>query len=303
MTSLSHYVKIGYTFVWGVRYVKAIGFRAFNDTNNENGLNTCSIESKKYPLVVNYAGIFSNCKNFNSDNVEGREDYYLMYIVCGKLNVAFRDEIRECSEGTLLIFPPRKRYSYSHTTNDLLEYIFVHFTGSEAEDILRECEIKIHPQLNFVQTGESIPAKFQSMFDAFAKQDKLRDRELSAIFERILITFSRKIKEKNEKKHKTLHKSIGKILSSYSETINIPDLAALENLSVSRYNSVFRKLMDCSPTEFILNTRMSMACELLSSTDTSVKEVGCMCGYTDSHFFSKAFKKYKGITPKKYLMS
>ena len=276
-------------------------FRAFNDTSlNSNGLNACSVESKKYPLVINCAGVFSTSMNFTSDNVEGRRDFYLLYIFSGKLNVAFPDGIRECAEDTLLIFPPNKRYLYSHTDKAPIEYVFVHFTGSKAEEILHECDIKIHPEVNYVEGGESIPAKFQSMHDAFAKQDKLRDRELAAIFERILISFSRKLKTKNDKRHKTLHKSIAKILTSYNDSIKIPELAALENLSVSRYNALFREQMDCSPVEFILNTRMSAACELLSSTDMTIKEIGLMCGYTDPHFFSKSFRRRFGISPSEF---
>ena len=45
---------------------------------------------------------------------------------------------------------------------------------------------------------------------------------------------------------------------------------------------------------------MSAACELLESSNISVKQVGALVGYNDPHFFSKLFKKHVGISPSEY---
>ena len=280
--------------------MKAISYYSFIDTKNKNTLNACNAASDKYPIQVNCTGVFSNERRFNSDNPSGRSDYYFMYVISGRLEVLTEGNFVECTQGSLIIFPPEKRYAYRHTESGNVEYFFVHFTGSEVEKLLRECEIAIHPAINRINHSETLIPRFQNMFDAFARQDALRDREVAAIFEQILIRLARRKSVGNDEYARSLSRSIGKMLSGYSQSISVPELAELESLSVSRYNTIFRQKMGCSPVEFLTATRMTAACELILFTDMSVKEIGAVCGYRDPHFFAKTFKKRFGVTPSEY---
>ncbi len=281
--------------------MKTIGYHAFTDTTaSKSGYNTCESNSDKYPLLVNCTGVISENKKFSSDNPTGRLDYYLMYVVTGRVHVVFPDSVRECGEGTLIVFPPNTRYTYSHRENGLLEYIFIHFTGSAVEEVLEDCGILIHPEINYAKCSDTLIARFQNMFDAFAKQDRLRDRDIGAILEQILVSLGRRILDGKDERRKKLHKSLGRILSGYSSQISVSELAELEGLSVSRYNTVFREQFGISPSKYLTNTRMSVARDLLTTTDMNVNQIGMMCGYSDSHFFSKMFKNSFGVSPSDY---
>ena len=281
--------------------MKSIGYHAFTDTRSKvDGLNTCESKSDKYPLLVNCTGVFSENRKFTSDNPEGRLDYYLMYVITGRVDVHFPDAIKECGEGSLIVFPPNTRYTYTHSEDGILEYVFIHFTGSAVEEVLADCGILIHPEINYAKCSDTLIARFQNMFDAFAKQDKLRDRDIGAILEQILVSLGRRILDKREENKKKLHKSLGKILSEYSGQISVAKLAELEGLSISRYNTVFREQFGLSPVKYLTETRMSVARDLLKTTDMNVNQIGRMCGYNDSHFFSKMFKSLYGVSPSEY---
>ena len=45
---------------------------------------------------------------------------------------------------------------------------------------------------------------------------------------------------------------------------------------------------------------MNTAKELLSETDMPVAAVGEKCGYTDSNYFSRIFRKSTGMTPTEF---
>ena len=77
-------------------------------------------------------------------------------------------------------------------------------------------------------------------------------------------------------------------------------LASLEGLSESRFYTVFKEKIGCSPVEYINALRIERACNLLSSTPMSVGEVGANCGFDDNFYFSKIFKKKMGVSPTKY---
>ena len=46
--------------------------------------------------------------------------------------------------------------------------------------------------------------------------------------------------------------------------------------------------------------RIARAQELLSSTMHTVKEVGAACGYSDTSYFIRVFKRLTGVTPTEY---
>jgi YesN/AraC family two-component response regulator len=58
--------------------------------------------------------------------------------------------------------------------------------------------------------------------------------------------------------------------------------------------------MGVPPLKYMITKRITLAKELLSTTDLSVEEVALKCGYSDVTYFIKVFKKAEGITPIEY---
>lgn len=55
-----------------------------------------------------------------------------------------------------------------------------------------------------------------------------------------------------------------------------------------------------TPIEYLNYYRLERASYLLTSTDLPVTQVAMDCGFNDLSYFIRSFKKYRGITPKKY---
>lgn len=256
-------------------------------------------ESSELPLILNCAGHFTSKHPFCTDKLHGRLDYYLMYINSGRLSVFNGDTPIEAVAGDLILFRANQRYSYSYQGGEILSYFWVHFTGSELESRLKEYSLECFPAILPTEPQNHIPHRFRTIFDAFPKQDKFRERELSALLERLLITASRSV-IKNGERHSTLTRALRYIGSNYNADIRIAELAETEHLSVSRFNFLFKQQMGIPPTKYILSLRMSSARELLSTTDLPVKQIGIMCGYDDPQFFSKTFKSFFGVSPQEY---
>lgn len=65
---------------------------------------------------------------------------------------------------------------------------------------------------------------------------------------------------------------------------------------------IFKKEMKETVGEYIFQVRMQYAKILLDRREESIAYIAEKCGYTDANYFSKCFKKYYGISPKKYLL-
>ncbi len=265
----------------------------------EDGLNHSSRASCEMELEVNCVGNHST-KNlkFTSNNTVGRLDYYLLYIKEGSLTLYLPQEQKHIDEGKFIIIPPHTPYKYSNNGKGKIDYLWVHFTGSAVEKRLAEYGIEKFPKINVTAPSETVLTRFQSIFDACAKQDGFRQREISVLFERLLISLARRINGANTARG--MYSSISYVMTHYGQKIKVSDLAKSENLSVSRFCAVFKAQMGISAVEFITKTRLSAACELLLSTDYSITEIANTVGFSDSHFFSKTFTKKLGVTPSDY---
>lgn len=86
----------------------------------------------------------------------------------------------------------------------------------------------------------------------------------------------------------------------YSTPVTLEDLARVAGMNPKYFCRVFRSLTHHSPVDYLNFYRIEQAANLLDSTDLPVTEVGNRCGFWESSYFTKVFKKYKGTTPASY---
>ena len=90
------------------------------------------------------------------------------------------------------------------------------------------------------------------------------------------------------------------IEQNYPENISVARLAEMSNYSLRQFIRLFKKAFGCIPTEYIANLRMQKARELLRGKTVSITDIALYCGYGDSNYFSRIFRKYNGMTPSEY---
>lgn len=93
------------------------------------------------------------------------------------------------------------------------------------------------------------------------------------------------------------------IESSYASPITLDDLASAANMSSKYFCKFFSEMTHQRPMDYLNRHRIEHACYELSTSDNSVTEIAFNCGFNDLSYFIKTFKKYKGVTPGKYLQT
>ncbi|HEV2638741.1 MAG TPA: AraC family transcriptional regulator [Actinocrinis sp.] len=74
-------------------------------------------------------------------------------------------------------------------------------------------------------------------------------------------------------------------------------LAAEVGMSRAAFSARFTKLVDEPPLTYLTRWRMTLAADLLRSTDATVAGVAREVGYDDAFAFSVAFKRTRGVSP------
>jgi AraC family transcriptional regulator len=85
-----------------------------------------------------------------------------------------------------------------------------------------------------------------------------------------------------------------------AETVRLPALAAIVNLSPYHFARAFKQSFGLPPHRYHLCRRIARAKALLREPDGSVTAVAVKVGFAETSSFSAAFRKLTGLTPSRY---
>lgn len=108
------------------------------------------------------------------------------------------------------------------------------------------------------------------------------------------------VSERTWQKAEQLKPALEYIEQHFGQHISLETLARLTGFSPKYFCRYFRAIVHRSPIDYLNYYRIECAAHCLTTADMNVAEVAVHCGYADSSAFIKQFRKYKGITPKRY---
>lgn len=255
--------------------------------------NEWNVSSDENTLMVNCAGRVASTEGFYNNNI--RRDFYLMYVLDGKMDISFDNKKETIEKGMILIMPPGTRYVYRAEDGALTEYLWVHFTGSDASQLIKRLHI---PQNEMVDIGVHVTLQelWRRLYREFIINDDTFDITSGSILAYILSNISR---YKNTS-GKRLIKTVEYINLNYGNNIKISELAEKEKMSETMFRRIFYEVTGCHPVEYITKVRINAAASLLESTDKKLAEIARITGFQDEYYFGRVFKKSSGVSPGAY---
>lgn len=97
-----------------------------------------------------------------------------------------------------------------------------------------------------------------------------------------------------------MRRMVAFIDKGFQNAPTVSDLADVIGRSRSHVLKLFKKHLDTSPKDYIMDKQAREARELLLSTTLSIAEVGHKTGFPDPYHFSKWFSKQVGLSPSSY---
>ncbi len=83
----------------------------------------------------------------------------------------------------------------------------------------------------------------------------------------------------------------------YSEDIKLDNLADMFFVNKFYLTRIFKKQYGITINNHLTQVRITNAKKHLRFTDMTVEQIGAKCGYNDSNFFIRTFKRCEGMTP------
>ncbi len=266
----------------------------FRNFKNPNGF-----FDDRTPLLVNCCGkqVFQT-QNYSLKREHGRVDYQIIYVHKGTGSFYIDQEWKTLRAGSIVLFRPQEPQFYSYYFSEKPEIYWIHFTGSQCEEILKKYDIKN------CYIGEILSLKvlFQNIITELQlKQPHFEDMVL-ANFYILLSTIHRSCQNtlQTSSNDFSIDRLIIEMHSKYMEHWTVTSMADYCKLSVSYFSHTFKDKTGCSPMQFLNNLRIEKAKDFLTSNTMNVTTVSHLVGFDDPLYFSRIFKKSTGISPQHF---
>ena len=102
------------------------------------------------------------------------------------------------------------------------------------------------------------------------------------------------------------HNQLCELVQSYiienfeDNALCLNDIAKHANVSPAYLSALYKKNCGQSISDTISSCRIDKACQYLTKSNLSLKEISTRCGYTNQYYFSNSFKKKLGVSPSVY---
>lgn len=100
-----------------------------------------------------------------------------------------------------------------------------------------------------------------------------------------------------------IQKAVSYINENLAGPLSVQGISKSVGVSKSALYRGFHEHFSCTVSRYINRVRIEKAITLLPDTNLSIEEIALRVGFADGSYFSKTFKKEKGISPLKYRKS
>lgn len=228
-----------------------------------------------------------------------RDCYILHYVISGAGYYETNGKRYHIHAGQSFLITPETLIYYYPDKNDPWEYIWVNFSGLQAEKLLSKCgafalspvfETELSPLMYFKYVLESFSA------------DKYKYFTNDARLHLLLAWYAENYPAADDKRLESVIEPILRYIDQnyHKPQLNIDSVSSALNLNRSTLYRIFIKNLGISPTEYIFELRTKKACELLKDDRLTVKAIAFSLGFENQMYFTKFFKRRVGMSPSEY---
>jgi len=125
--------------------------------------------------------------------------------------------------------------------------------------------------------------------------------ECQKVAEQIIPTYCMMVRKLNRQTYSPIiQKVIAYIESDLCTDLSLKTFAKYLNVNASYLSTLFSKEVGIPLSEYVNNSRIFHAKKLLLGTDLPIKSIAEQCGFADTHYFSRVFRRVADTTPGEY---
>lgn len=276
----------------------------FTNTAYKNNSDNAEVDFSK-SLVVSSCGVYQvfSGPTLFTERPEGRNDWQLLYIESGEVSLVVNDKTQIVKKDSIILFPPHLPQHYYYQKSHKSIIYWVHFSGRDVDKILKHYKISPSETVFYIGVCLNLPTLFNQIINELQLRNEKYEEMTVYKLNEILLYINRALDNSSIKDNdtSTLIKSAKLYFNeNYNQDINIKSYANSLNMTPCWFIQKFKELTGVTPTQYILNVRITNAQNLLRYSKYNVSETATAVGYTNTFYFSRIFTKHTGISPSEY---
>jgi len=245
---------------------------------------------------------YEHCKPGHSYGPVLRSGYLIHYILEGCGCYQARGRRFDLKKGDAFLICPDELIFYQADRQKPWTYTWIGFQGVKIREYLERTSLLDTLVFHYGQDSQ-LQLCHEKMFEANQKP-KNRDLILNSILYDYLFLLANKFPNERfsaqERQEIYVKEALIYLTSHYDSRLSVRSLAQHLGLDRSYLHRLFKAATRLSPQEYLLDLRIRKACELLQETELSISIISLSVGYEDTLYFSKLFRRKRGVSPSQY---
>jgi len=255
-------------------------------------------------LLLTDIGFYPKARGHFMQRLVGVDQSIFIYCLKGRGWCEMGGIHHEIHPGELLVIPPGTPHTYAADEKRPWTIFWGHIKGDSNLLLLAEMGITRAKPVLYLGEEPKILALFEELLDViehgYASTRLVYASQILTHLIGLIIWISHNSFVGNPNTTQKVKQSIAFMKQHLDRTATVASFAAMANLSESHYRSLFKHQTGYAPMDYFIRLRVHKACQLLDTTNLSVKEVARLTGFDDALYFSRAFKTVIGLSPANY---
>ncbi len=182
------------------------------------------------------------------------------------------------------------------------EHLYCDFSGEKADRMVSWLDEVCPAGFLRPSDPEKVTEIFIDAINHFRMDREFYHAEIAECIDRIMLEICRTLRSgtRVQEDPYQIRKTGDEIRKDPFRDFDFHQLAAQNGITLYHFRRLFRQMHGATPAEFVRNQQMIRAAELLVMTDMRIKEIVYNCKFANMMDFSRAFKRYSGMSPRDY---
>lgn len=255
-------------------------------------------------LMPTDAGVFPRAAGHLRERSEGVEQAIFIYCVKGAGWCELAGQRHAIRAGEVLVIPPKTRHAYGADEKNPWTIHWFHVQGKSLAGFLDELKVSAIKPVVFLGDDAQVLALFEEVLDVlehgYTPQQMLHASQALAHLLAVMVRHRHENWREEPDARQKINRTMDYMKAHLDQALLLDKLAALANLSRSRYAALFKEQTGFAPIDYFNRLRMHRACQLLDNSDWSVKTIANQLGYEDPLYFSRVFRSVTEKSPMEY---
>ncbi|MCH5138339.1 helix-turn-helix transcriptional regulator [Clostridiaceae bacterium UIB06] len=245
---------------------------------------------------------------YKSKTTRKLKHHELFFVTGGNGYITTENRGYSLKQGMLFYLKPDTQHSIESDLGDPLNFLSVHFSFVHVNyyddkwDLTTENNALELPVMQQFKSYYRVFYIFKKLVETWSVKLPAYEFLCKTMLQKLLFEIYDNLKRQNTNYSTTL--KVEKIIKYLHENINksitLTELSELVSLSPSYLSRTFKDTTGYSVIEFFNRMKIHKAEALIVIGDKKIKEISDSLGFKDEFYFSRLFKKIKGISPKEF---